>query len=502
MTKELTLYNSFTNSLTPFRAISHPIVKMYNCGPTVYDYAHIGNFRTFLMADLLRRVLEQNGYEVQQVMNITDVGHMTNDDFPEGGGEDKMTLAVNQLKSKKAGRKEGYKDLDFKSPWDVADFYIKAFKEDFNALNLKKPMSFPRATEHIDTMVKMIKALIDKGYAYKASDGAYYFDISSFKEYGRLSNNTMESLKTGAGGRIDEIKSAIKRNPYDFALWKKDDTHIMKWETELGVGFPGWHIECSAMIKELLGDTIDIHTGGEDNKFPHHECEIAQSMCANGAPFVNYWIHAKFLLVDGEKMSKSKGNFYTIRDLINMGHHPLAIRWALMTTHYAQTMNFTLTSLGQAKSNINRLVELRDKLLAYEKGSIHEDVEVNISKICCEAQTGFVDSLNDNLNISGSLAYVFNFVTKINSVGMLSKEQAKTCLQVLKVFDSILGVIFDYGVEEVDANFIRKIENLISERNEARKTKNFKQADRIRNMLRDLGIEIRDTSQKTEWKKI
>jgi len=283
------IYNTLTKRIEEFEPINDEKVTMYNCGPTVYDYVHIGNFRTYLMADFLRRSLEFSGYEVKQVKNITDVGHLTQDDID--AGEDKML---------KAARREG------KTPYDIARFYEEAFHDDEAKLNILPAHVFPRATEYIPQMIDIIKKLIERGYAYE-TNGSVYYNVDKFKDYGKLSGNTLENLKIGA--RLGA--NPEKKNPYDFALWlKAGDEHLMRWESPWSTGYPGWHIECSAMSITNLGETLDFHTGGEDNVFPHHEDEIAQSEGATGKKFTNYWVHGRHLLVDGEKMSKSKNNFY------------------------------------------------------------------------------------------------------------------------------------------------------------------------------------------------
>ncbi len=316
---KIQFYNSLTNQLEEFKPIEPGVVRMYSCGPTVYDFAHIGNFRSFLFGDLLRRTLELLGHKVHHVMNITDVGHMVE------GEADKMTEAAKRVKeNKKTGRvPEGAID-DPNDPYQIAEYYTQAFLEDSRKLGYKiafdPPENIPRATANVvgeQSMQSMIQRLIERGHAYVAADGVVYFSVESFREYGRLSGNTLEKLQAGAGGRVSDENQAKKRHPADFMLWKPDENHIMKWDSPWGVGYPGWHIECSVMATKVLGrDVIDIHTGGEDLIFPHHECEIAQSCGASGkSRFANFWIHARFLFVEGEKMSKSKGNFYTARDV-------------------------------------------------------------------------------------------------------------------------------------------------------------------------------------------
>jgi cysteinyl-tRNA synthetase len=309
---KIQFYNSLTNQLEEFQPIEPGVVRMYSCGPTVYDFAHIGNFRSFLFGDLLRRTLELLGFKVHHVMNITDVGHMVE------GETDKMEQAATRVReNKKSGRVAEGAIENPNDPYQIAEYYTQAFLEDARRLAYKVayeyPQNIPRATEHIQGMQAMIERLLEKGHAYIASDGVVYFSVQSFPEYGQLSGNTLEKIQSGAGGRVSAENQSVKQHPGDFMLWKPDSHHIMKWDSPWGVGYPGWHIECSVMARELLGrDVIDIHTGGEDLIFPHHECEIAQTCGTSGQDrFANFWIHARFLFVEGEKMSKSKGNFYT-----------------------------------------------------------------------------------------------------------------------------------------------------------------------------------------------
>lgn len=505
----LHLYNSLSNKIERFTPLAGNQVTMYNCGPTVYDYAHIGNFRSFLFADLLRRVLEMNGYHVNQIMNLTDVGHMTLDDTADGAGEDKMAAALKKhggKKKEKAEKKDGYRDLAFTSPFQIADFFIEKFKEDYRSLNLMPPAHFPKATDHIDEMVEMINTLLDKGYAYLADDGTYYFDISQFPSYGKLSNNTLDALVEGAGGRVDKEQTRYKRNPFDFALWKRDDTHLMNWNTSLGTGFPGWHIECSAMSQKYLGKTLDIHTGGEDNKFPHHECEIAQSESCFAQKYVNYWMHTKFLLVEGEKMSKSKGNFYTVRQLIDQGYHPLAIRWSLICTNYSQTLNFTLKGLSDATKNIEKLVEFKNKIESWAQADhpIASPVDFDAAQRCQQLEDDFKTTLNQNINISGALGHLFSFLSEVNKLPHLDCQQASRCLTALAFIDQVLGVVFFYQktpVATLGEDLQNQVETLIEARNTARNSRDFQKADEIRDQLLTLGIEIKDTKDGTTWKK-
>ena len=373
---DIRFYNTLTNREEPFEPLEPNKVTMYSCGPTVYDFVHVGNFKSFLFSDLLRRFLACAGYDVHQVMNITDVGHMTDDDVADATGEDKMAVATRKLKeAKKSGDLPDDAIADPDDPYQVAQYFTQAFIEDACALGMKVaqgyPNNMPHATQHVDAMKALIQKLIDKDHAYVADDGVVYFSVQSFSDYGRLSGNTLDHLIEGSGGRITSEHQAVKRHPADFFLWKPDETHIMKWDSPWGAGYPGWHIECSAMAMALLEkEVIDIHTGGEDNIFPHHECEIAQSCSATGhSEFARYWIHPRFLMVDGEKMSKSKGNFYTARDVLEgrvtgRAVHPSVLRFELIKTHYRTQTNFTqkafkirrmwcvgLRSLGSAFQN-------------------------------------------------------------------------------------------------------------------------------------------------------
>ncbi|MFQ5648172.1 MAG: cysteine--tRNA ligase, partial [Candidatus Aenigmatarchaeota archaeon] len=387
----LRFYNTLTKKKEAFKPLKKGEVRMYNCGPTVYMYAHIGNFRAYVFADLLRRYLEWRGLKVKQVMNITDVGHMTFDVVADSTGEDKV---------EKAAREE------HKTPEQIARFYEEAFYEDAGKLNIKKAGVYPRATEHIPEMIEMIGKLLKKGYAYRGEDGWVYYDVTKFKGYGKLSGNTLEKLK--AGHRLEVKKE--KRHPQDFALWIKNPKHMMQWDSPWGRGYPGWHVECSAMSTKYLGLTLDIHTGGEDNIFPHHECEIAQSEGATGKPFVKYWMHTRHLIVDGKKMSKSLGNFYTLRDLLKKGHSPKAIRFLLLSAHYRTKLNLTEAALRQAEKNVKGLEELAARLKEIKDGKPNKELD----KLTKKAGEEFGKAMDDDLNISLGLAKVFGFVREVN----------------------------------------------------------------------------------------
>ncbi len=494
-------YNTLSKKVEPFEPIDPPHVAMYNCGPTVYDFAHIGNFRSFVFADVLRRTLEYFGYDVRQVMNITDVGHMTEDQFADGGGEDKMQAAARRLKqAKKAGNAHADAIDNPDDPYQVARFYTDAFIADARALGLRVadeyPQRMPRATEHVTQMQDMIARLIERGHAYAAADGAVYFSVESFPTYGALSGNTLDQLRGGAGGRVQDEHQSGKRHPADFLLWKPDDTHIMKWESPWGVGYPGWHIECSAMATHVLGqEEIDIHTGGEDNLFPHHECEIAQSCGASGhAHFARYWLHARFLMVEGEKMSKSKGNFFTIRDIMEgratgKPVHPAIIRYELLRAHYRSNMNFTFKGLQDSALAVHQLRTFAARL---EEQAGGEAAEVDLTHPVLER---FAEALADDLNISGAIATVFEWMKK-------PKGKAKVNLGVLHKIDSVLGVLKTPALGEADVlargelaeeELAEKLEAI----NAARKVKDFDTADAAKQTLRDRNYDVMDTPQGT-----
>jgi cysteinyl-tRNA synthetase len=435
----LRLYNTLTNSQDLFEAGDlaaaaregrRPRVTFYTCGPTVYDYSHIGNFRSFLAADTLRRWLESplcerpdgsaGGYDVRQVMNITDVGHMVDDsgaggDAADGQGADRMQVAQQRLlEQKKSGKLPAGAGPEFDpaNPYHIAEFYAQAFIQDGTALGLRvmqdaqrHPELMPRPTRYVPQMLAMIETLLANGHAYIGSDGVAYFDTQSFPDYGRLSGNTLDRIRSGAGGRVSEQAQSIKKHPADFMLWKPDARHLMRWDpakelghaTPLREGYPGWHVECSAMAAALLGEEIDLHSGGEDNIFPHHECEIAQSRCAHGTPaFARTWFHPRFLMVEGEKMSKSKGNFYTVRDLTAKGFDPGAVRLELIKTHYRSNANFTEQGLRDSARMVERWKKLQERARASTQEGARDE----------EAARAFAQSMNDDLNVAGSIAAV------------------------------------------------------------------------------------------------
>jgi cysteinyl-tRNA synthetase len=471
------LFNSYTRELKEFKPFHGKTVTMYNCGPTVYDFAHIGNLRTFLFADILRRTLEHDGYKVKQIMNITDVGHMLGD---ADVGEDKMEAAAKREK------------ID---PLSVARKYEAQFMSDIKRLNIEPAFKYPRASEHVAEMIKMIGVLLKKGYAYKAGDDIYY-DISKFPDYGKLSGNTVEALKAGARVEINDKK----KSPFDFALWISNPDHLMQWEAPWGKGYPGWHIECSAMSTKYLGETIDIHTGAEDNKFPHHEAEIAQTEGTTGKQFVRYWMHAHHLLVDGQKMSKSLNNFYKLDDLLAKGYAPRAVRYALIASHYRDRQNFTLDSLAAAKSALEKIDNLAWRL--EEEGDKRPANDTQIEQVIETAERDFYAAMNDDLNVPKALGALFIFVRELNAALDAGVDPAlkKAALRALKMMATdTLGLTIE-KIENVAID--DELKKLLAERDAARQAKDFARADAIRKILSDRGYAIEDASGGVRLKKI
>ena len=494
---DIRFYNTLTNREEVFEPLDPPNVAMYSCGPTVYDFAHIGNFKSFLFSDVLRRFLELAGYHVTHVMNITDVGHMTDDDVADATGEDKIAVAARKLKEeKKSGKLPDDVALNPDDPYQVAQYFTDAFVEDARLLGIKVahdyPRNMPRPTEHIDAIQVMIQKLLDKGHAYIADDGVVYFSVESFPEYGRLSGNDLDQLIVGSGGRVLEEHQAIKRNPADFFLWKPDPSHIMKWPSPWGEGYPGWHIECSAMaMKMLRREVIDIHTGGEDNIFPHHECEIAQSRCATGhLHFARYWIHSRYLMAEGEKMSKSKGNFFTVRDVLEgkvTGRpvHPSVLRYELIKTHYRTQTNFTKKGVQDSASAVQKFHEFGQGLAqaangnATEVGSDHPVV------------ADFLSALSSDLNISAALAVVHNWMGQ--EVGDPSEA-----LDVFGKINSVLGIADLSGLVKTESSDETDTSEAICKQiDEARISKDYDTADRLRQELIDAGYEVRTAPEGT-----
>ncbi len=464
---EIKFFNSMSRQKELFKPISGNTVKMYTCGPTVYNFAHIGNFRAYIFEDLLHRTLLLHGYKVKQIMNLTDVDDKT----IKNSTTEKIPL-------KKYTQK--YKD---------------SFFEDIAGLQITPCAAYPAATDHIPEMVTIIKDLLKKGFAYK-KDNSIYYRINSFKNYGKLAHLDKADLQAGASGRVDNDEYE-KENASDFVLWKgyeESDGDIF-WETEIGKGRPGWHIECSAMSMKHLGETIDIHTGGIDNLFPHHENEIAQSEATTGKKFVNYWLHCDYLIVNGEKMSKSKGNFFTFRDLLEKGYSKESIRYLLITSHYRKMLNFTEIGLKGADSAIQKVNSFIQDLLKIENSEKDEN-ETNINEICSLAETNFKKGLFNDLNISKSMGAIFSAIKRLRETFPTSKETAKTVTNLFEMVNSILST-FNLKKEEINNN----IETLIQQRNDARSNRDFAESDRIRNLLAEQGISLKDGPEGTTWEK-
>ncbi len=459
----LYLYNSLTRRKEEFKPLNPPNVGFYTCGPTVYDYDHIGHAWNYTFADILRRVLEYNGYSVKHIMNITDVGHLVSD---SDTGEDKL---------EKGARREG------KTVWEIARYYTDIFLANREKMNMLAPAVICKATDHIPEMIALIKKIEAKGAAYRTGDGLY-FEISRFPAYGRLSGNTLENLKAGARVEINPEK----KHPADFALWKfgsptGGQKRQMEWNSPWGKGFPGWHIECSAMSMKYLGETFDLHTGGEDNKFPHHECEIAQSETATGKTFVNYWMHTKFLMVNGEKMSKSLNNFFKISDIIEKGLNPLALRYLFLTAHYRTNLNFTWESLQGAQNALNNL-----------RKAVAEYDEPKNTRGCVQFEKEFLDAINDDLDLPKTMAIVWAVIKSHYP----SAAKKKTLLK----FDRVLGLNLDRIKKEI-IEIPEEIKKLAADREQARQEKNWKKSDELRKKIENAGFSVEDTAKGPKIKK-
>jgi cysteinyl-tRNA synthetase len=485
----LCFYNTLSGQVENFVPLEGNKVRMYTCGLTVYDYGHIGNYRTFVFQDILRRYLRYRGYEVWQVMNLTDV----DDNTIRGAQAAGISLA------------------------EYTEKFIKAFEVDRQLLNLETPEIIVRATEHVDDMVKLIQTLEAKGYAYR-SDGSVYFSVRSFPEYGKLAQVDLAGLRPGA--RVDTDKYD-KSDARDFVLWKAAKEGEPYWETPLGPGRPGWHIECSAMSMKYLGETFDIHSGGIDLTFPHHENEIAQSEAATGKPFVRYWLHAEHLIVNGEKMSKSLGNFYTLRDLIAKGYRPTAIRYLLASVPYRKQLNFTFDSLHQAQHSIERLRNFRHRLTV-EKFPAGENRELPARAQA--ARQAFEDALDDNLNTAEALAAIFDLVRDANTAmdhGEFRGVDRPVFLDLLERWDRIFAVLEDtdhaklrqFGLADTrdaspaaDALLVEEpgdeeIAQRVAERDTARRRGDFARSDKIRADLLSAGVILEDTKAGTRWRR-
>jgi cysteinyl-tRNA synthetase len=468
---KLRFYNSYTGQVESFEPLEPGKLRMYHCGPTVYKRAHIGNYRAFLFADLLRRYFDALGFEVTQVMNLTDVGHLT-DDADEG--EDKLEAEARRAK------------LD---PWQIVEQVSAQFFADLHALSVRPAHHYPKATDHIPEMVTMIETLIAKGHAYRVGDNVY-FDVHSFPRYGKLSGNKIAELEAGARLEINQEK----RHPADFALWKSDPNHLMKWDTVFGPdGFPGWHIECSAMSMKYLGDRFDIHTGGEDNVFPHHECEIAQSESATGQPFVNLWMHTRFLQVDGGKMSKSLGNVYSLDDLTEHGFGPMDLRFLILRGHYRTQLNFTWEALRGAAEARNSLYDWRGRLEAVARTSA--DVEACGPEVQ-QAEAVFDAAMADDLNTPEAVAAIFTLRNQFMQQEFSSAGAAQA-LQLLAKVDDILG-LFDSELKRQGLSDA-EVDTLIEQRGLARADQDWARADQIRDQLAAAHIVLEDQADGARW---
>ena len=491
------LFNTLSGRVETLVASDGAKVRMYACGPTVYDYGHIGNFRTFIHVDVLRRYLKQIGLPVRHVMNVTDV-------------DDKIIRNAALLNLDIATYTKRYED---------------AFFEDMDALGVERPEEIPRATEHIGEMVELIERLRAEDIAYQAEDGSWYFRIARFPEYGKLSKKDFEGIEDGARVDVDEYEKDAAR---DFALWKAVKTspegvREHAWETSLGAGRPGWHIECSAMATKLLGESFDLHAGGEDLMFPHHENEIAQSESASGKTFARHWMHVRFLLVEGRKMSKSEGNFYTLRDLLLKGHRASAIRFLLMSVPYRHQLNFTFDGLTESTNAVERLRTFAARM----RGSFAEGLDEELARLTVEAKAGYDAALSDDLNTAEARAAIFDLVRAGNSAadaGTMRSGNAVEIMAVLERFDGVFAVLVDRDAEitraalewaeregridEASPELVAMlslsdaaIDALVLERTQAKKTRNFPRADAIRKELEAKGILLEDSKDGVRWKR-
>ncbi len=467
----LHLFNTESKNLEEVTSRHGNLIKMYTCGPTIYNFAHIGNFRTYVFEDLLRRTLQFFNFKVDQAMNLTDI-----DDKTIGG-------AI----------KQGIPLKEFTTPFGVAFF------EDLKTLNIEKVEHYPEATAYIPEMIQIIEDLMKKGVAYKSPNGSIYYSIQKFPSYGRLSHLCMDELKINASG--DNIADEYeKENLSDFVLWKAYDPcrdGDIFWESPFGKGRPGWHIECSAMAMSLLGETIDIHCGGVDNMFPHHENEIAQSEGCTGKKFVRHWVHVEHLLVDHKKMSKSLGNFYTLRDLLDKGYTGSEVRYLLLSIHYRSQLNFTFASLGAARSSLQRIEDLIVRLKEIQEEPIKK---AHVFDVLQKAEIQFKEKLGDDINISAALAVLFDLIRDLNSLadqGCIGKMEAEEALKLFNAWDTVLGVLPLHKKEDVPQEMLE----LLQKREIARKAKNFKESDHLRDEISSRGYIIEDTPTGARLKK-
>lgn len=467
----LQLYNTLTNQKEKFEPLNPEKVTMYVCGPTVYNYIHIGNARSAVAFDTIRRYLEYRGFEVNYISNFTDV-------------DDKIIKASQEM------------NLSVK---EITEKFINAFYEDTSALNVKKATLNPRVMDNMDDIIKFIEVLVQKGYAYESA-GDVYYKTRKFKDYGKLSGQLIDDLEQGASSRVEDIDQDKKQDPLDFALWKKAKQGEISWDSPWGQGRPGWHIECSVMSTKYLGDTIDIHAGGQDLEFPHHENEIAQSEAKTGKKFARYWLHNGFVTIgeEDQKMSKSLGNFVTIHDLLKEVN-PQVIRFFMSTTQYRRPIRYSSANLNEAKVNLNKLQTAYENLSYRLKDSVEgndKEVEANFANL----EKDFVKVMDDDFNVQNGITVVYEMAKQLNVYSEKEKVYTDTINNLINTYKKVVeifGISFSEEKELLDDT----IEQLIQERNEARKNKNFKRSDEIRDLLKEQGIILEDTAQGTRWKK-
>lgn len=467
----LQLYNTLTNQKEKFEPLNPGKVTMYVCGPTVYNYIHIGNARSAVAFDTIRRYLEYRGFEVNYVSNFTDV-------------DDKIIKASQEM------------NLSVK---EITEKFINAFYEDTSALNVKKATLNPRVMDNMDDIIKFIEVLVQKGYAYESA-GDVYYKTRKFKDYGKLSGQLIDDLEQGASSRVDDIDQDKKQDPLDFALWKKAKQGEISWDSPWGQGRPGWHIECSVMSTKYLGDTIDIHAGGQDLEFPHHENEIAQSEAKTGKKFARYWLHNGFVTIgeEDQKMSKSLGNFVTVHDLLKEVN-PQVIRFFMSTTQYRRPIRYSSANLNEVKVNLNKLQTAYENLSYRLKDSVEgndKEIEVNFANL----EKDFVKVMDDDFNVQNGISVVYEMAKQLNVYSEKEKVYTDTINNLINTYKKVVeifGISFSEEKELLDDT----IEQLIQERNEARKNKNFKRSDEIRDLLKEQGIILEDTAQGTRWKR-
>lgn len=467
----LQLYNTLTNQKEKFEPLNPGKVTMYVCGPTVYNYIHIGNARSAVAFDTIRRYLEYRGFEVNYVSNFTDV-------------DDKIIKASQEM------------NLSVK---EITEKFINAFYEDTSALNVKKATLNPRVMDNMDDIIKFIEVLVQKGYAYESA-GDVYYKTRKFKDYGKLSGQLIDDLEQGASSRVEDIDQDKKQDPLDFALWKKAKQGEISWDSLWGQGRPGWHIECSVMSTKYLGDTIDIHAGGQDLEFPHHENEIAQSEAKTGKKFARYWLHNGFVTIgeEDQKMSKSLGNFVTVHDLLKEVN-PQVIRFFMSTTQYRRPIRYSSANLNEAKVNLNKLQTAYENLSYRLKDSVEgndKEVEANFTNL----EKDFVKVMDDDFNVQNGISVVYEMAKQLNVYSEKEKVYTDTINNLINTYKKVVeifGISFSEEKELLDDT----IEQLIQERNEARKNKNFKRSDEIRDLLKEQGIILEDTAQGTRWKR-